>query len=101
MKIKEFIIEKLENFKKFIKEELEKVTIAEKDKEMLIKDLQTYSDDVNSFTQAIIQLSKYEIDKAVAIFLLNYNIILEDIIDKIEYNKLKRYLQMFINIVNK
>lgn len=99
MKISEFIKEKLENFSIFINEQLEKVNIPNDSKINLVNNLTKYKQDINAFIHAIITLSGYTIDNAIKLFLLNYNINIDDIKDFIDYDKLKRYLEMFTDLV--
>lgn len=102
MKVKDFLKEKIDNFKKFISEELDKINISDVKKDALITSLDKYSGDLNDFTQHILLLVKFEsIDIAVKHFLLHYEINIEDIVDKIDYIKLKKYLEMFIDLVKK
>lgn len=102
MKVREFLKEKIGNFKIFITEELNKISISDVQKEALVSSLDKYSSDLNNFTQHILLLVKFEsIDIAVKHFLLSYEINIDDIIDKIDYNKLKKYLEMFIDLVKK
>lgn len=98
-KLKDFVETKLKNFKLFITEELNKVDISPISKKILISDLEYYSNDVNVFIQAIMQLMKYDVDNAVKLFLLKYDIKVEEIKNKIDYEKLKRYLNMFMDIL--
>jgi hypothetical protein len=101
MKIKDFVEQKLKNFKIFIGEELEKTKVEEENKKELIASLELYSKDVTVFMQAMVQMSKYKnnIDLAVSLFLANYKIKIEDIKESIDYDKLKNYLNMFIDVV--
>jgi hypothetical protein len=101
VKIKEFVEKKLINFKKFISEELEKVNVDAEDKKEFISALDSYSKDTTIFMQAMVYLSRYKDDLniAVSMFLLKYNIKIEEIKDNIDYDKLKKYLNMFIEIV--
>lgn len=102
MKVKEFLKEKLEHFKVFIKEQLELSQIDDKKKDALITSLTEYSNDLNVFTQNILLLVKFDsIDLAVKHFLLSYDIEIDDVKDKVDYDKLTRYLKMFIDLVKK
>lgn len=102
MKVKEFLTEKLNNFEHFIEDEMKKINIDESKKDELINSLKQYSSDLNLFTQSIMLLVKFKnIDQAVSIFLLNYDINIDDIKDNIDYNKLCRYLEMFLEMVKK
>jgi hypothetical protein len=99
IKRKDFISNKLINFKKFIGEQLNKIDIVETDEAKMVADLEKYSNDVNVFITAIIELSKYKLDKAVELFLSNYNIDINEIKNDIDYDKLCKYLNMFIDVL--
>lgn len=101
MKISDFVKEKLINFETFLMEQFNKTNISPEISSKLLKELNEYKNDVNKFIQAIVTLSNYDIDNAIKLFLLNYNIDINEIKKDIDYDKLKRYLEMFIEIVKK
>lgn len=99
MKISDFLKQKLYNFKNFLIEQTEKVQIDETKKNKLLQEIAVYENDINLFIKSIVNMAKLNIDTAISIFLLNYDINIDEIRDKIDYNKLKRYIECFIDIV--
>lgn len=99
MKISDFLKEKLNNFKIFALEQMEKAEIPKDKCDKLIEDLEIFQDDINSFIKSVVNLAKLDIDTAINIFLLNYDININDIKDKIDYDKLRKYIECFIDIV--
>ena len=99
MKISEFLKQKLYNFKNFLIEQTEHIQLEETKKNKLLMEIELYENDINLFIKSIINIAKLNIDTAISIFLLNYDINIEDIRDKIDYDKLKRYITCFIEIV--
>lgn len=102
MKVKEFLSEKLKNFVQFIDKELKKVNISKEQKDKIRSDLNAYIKKLDIFTTCMYQLSNYgSIDKAIEVFLQNYEIDISKIKDDIDYDKLYRYIAMFIKIIEK
>lgn len=102
MKIKDFLQEKINNFKIFIEGEMKKVDVDDNSKAELREALTVYSKDLNTFAQSILLLVQFDsLDDAVKYFLLNYNIKIEEIQEDIDYEKLKRYLECFLELVKK
>lgn len=101
MKISDFLKEKLENFNIFINNQLVLVSLPNINKEKLLNEIAYYKQNINIFIPSIIKLANYDIDNAIKLFLLQFDIKIEDIKDKIDYDKLKKYLEMFIDVVKK
>lgn len=99
MKISDFLKQKLYNFKNFLIEQTDIIQLEESKKNKLLIEIEVYEKDVNLFIKSIINIAKLNIDTAISIFLLNYDINIDDIRDKIDYDKLKRYIMCFIDIV--
>ena len=99
MKIIDFLKAKLENFKKFINNQLELVDIPQENKDHLSVEITFYKQNITVFIPSIVKLANYDIDKAIKLFLLQYDINIDDIKEDIDYEKLKKYLTMFIDVV--
>ena len=99
MKIIDFLKAKLENFKKFINNQLELVDIPQENKDRLSVEITFYKQNITVFIPSIVKLANYDIDKAIKLFLLQYDINIDDIKEDIDYEKLKKYLTMFIDVV--
>jgi hypothetical protein len=99
MKISEFLIKKLDNFEQFIIEQLKDLQIPESNKDKLLCEITYYKQHINIFIPSIIKIAKYDIDNAVKFFLSTFDIAIEDIKDLIDYDKLKKYIEMFIDVV--
>jgi hypothetical protein len=101
MKISEFLNEKLNNFEKFIIEQMKYLEIPYENKEKLLIEISYYQQNINIFIPSIIKLANYDIDNAIKLFLLQFDIKIEEIKDNIDYTKLKQYIEMFIDVVKK
>lgn len=105
-KIKEFLSEKLNNFKTFINNEFMKLTPNFKllfcDKvDALNKDLNFYTINIDVFISTISALNYSNPHECVKVFLSQYNIDVSIIKDKIDYDKLIRYIEMFNEVIKK
>ena len=94
MKIKEFLQTKLNNFEIFMKEQIDKIQLSENNKNKLLGELSFFKNEPTAFISVFGQLPN-DTDKAIKKYCLNYNIEIDKIKDKIDYDKLKRYLEMF------
>jgi hypothetical protein len=102
MKIKEFLSSKLENFEKFISEELKKLIelnkITIKSNDNITNDLRNFKNNINYFISSIGKLPN-DLDNAIKVFLLQYEIDINLIREDIDYPKLKKYLEMFSDVL--
>jgi hypothetical protein len=103
-KIKEFLTQKIANFKLFIAEQFEilklnKVEIKEENITLLLKDLEHFEKDVNSFVQKMSYLQNRNIDDSIKAFLIIYDISIDQIREFINYKKLKQYICMFLDVM--
>lgn len=102
--IKDFLKQKISNFKKFIDVQLDVlktkgVEISESKIINFKQDLKSFEDDINRFAQNVSYLEGREIDESVKIFLLKYDIDVNIIIPHIDYEKLKKYIECFIEVL--
>ena len=109
-KIKDFLKTKLINFKKFIQQQFDDISmrnlILEKpivinNYNKLLKELDFFSEIIDSFISSLCVLNIDDVDQSIKIFLLNYEINIDDIKDYIDYGKLKRYIEMFFDVIKK
>ena len=109
-KIKDFLKTKLINFKKFIQQQFDDISmrnlILEKpivinNYNKLLKELDFFSENIDSFISSLCVLNIDDVDQSIKIFLLNYEINIDDIKDYIDYGKLKRYIEMFFDVIKK
>jgi len=104
-KIKEFLKEKLHNFKIFISDQMYIVRdndLIKNDKDIvLVNALDYYYQNIESFIGVISLLNPNNIDESIKGFLSNYEINIDEIKHLIEYDKLKRYIEMFIDLIKK
>jgi hypothetical protein len=87
-----FLREKIKNFIIFIKEE-----IGEENN--IYREFSKYQTDLKIFLQAIVKISSLKIDKEMVLEYLKMNDI-KITLKESSFNKLMRYLQMFIQVVN-
>jgi hypothetical protein len=100
VKLNDFIKEKVNNFRNFVKEEMNKTEIPELFKQRVGADLDYFCTDNSVFITAVVQLAKFENpEDAIKHFMDNYSINIDEFKDKIDYEKLYRYIKMFIDIV--
>lgn len=105
IKIKDFIKTKLENFKKFLLEQIDildkKIILYNKDGiNTLIKELDYYIENLDKFISSISLLNK-NTDDNIKLYLSQYSIDINDIKDHIDYEKLKRYIECFLDCIKK
>jgi len=109
-KIKDFLKTKLINFKKFIQQQFEDISMRNLTLEKpivinnypkLIKELDFFSENIDSFISSLCVLNIDDVDQSIKIFLLNYEINIDDIKEHIDYDKLKRYIEMFFDVIKK
>lgn len=105
-KIKEFLRSKLINFRLFINDQLlivkeNGIEIDMQNVLVLMNELDFYSNNLEQFITVISVLNNKTIDDSIKLFLLKYNIDINLIKEHIDYDKLKRYIEMFIDIVKK
>lgn len=103
-KIKDFLNEKLSNFEKFLINQIEilnneGIQIEETKITCLKKELELLKNNTVVFVQQISFLEDKETDDAVKLFLLKYDIDINIIKPYIDYNKLKKYIEMFVDII--
>lgn len=106
IKVKDFVETKLVNFENFMNEQIEDVIKSghelNKEKiELLKKDFKEFRSDTTNFIQYMSVFNEKNVDDAVGIFLIKYDIDIEKVKPFIDYNKLKRYIEMFIEVINK
>lgn len=101
MKIKELIQQKLDNFCKFIIEEISKTNLPQEKINEFYKEIVIYTSDLNVFIQLLISISGFDNETAVKLYLSNHGVEYDNIKDKINNEKLLKYIEMFINIVKK
>ncbi len=104
MKIKDFLSQKISNFKTFIDQQFETLKfngleIPETNIMKIRKDFENFENDTNNFAKQISFLVGQDIDDCVKIFLMKYEIDIKQIKDIIDYEKLKKYISMFIDIL--
>jgi septum formation inhibitor MinC len=104
MPLKDFLNEKLTNFERFINDQLvildkEGIVIEEIKISALRKELELLKNNTVIFVQQISFLEDKETDDAVKLFLLKYDIDIAIIKPYIDYSKLKKYIEMFIDII--
>lgn len=105
MDIKQFLSKKLNNFHKFLVGELAKVTnksdiITDQHIETFEKEITFMTANIEVFMSLFQTIKMNDIDECIKMFLLKYNINIEDIINDIDYDKLKRYIEMFNEVIN-
>ena len=103
-KLKEFISQKLVNFKLFIDEQFSKlkekgIEIEENKITNIKNDLSTFENNLSEFVQYMSYLEGREIDDCVKIFLMKYDIDINLIKPHIDYQKLERYIAMFLDVI--
>lgn len=101
-KIKDFMISKLNNFRDFLNDQFKACIdngVIIPNPQIINDEINYYINNLNEFINIMTLMSKSNIDDSVKIFLLKYNIQLSDIINHIDYNKLRRYLEMFIEVI--
>lgn len=103
-KLKDFLSQKLHNFKLFLDEQIEivKKEYAEIPEEKYVnmkKDIENFEQNLNLFIQQMNFLQGKEIDECVKIFLQRYEIDIEKIKTLIDYPKLKKYIEMFLEVI--
>lgn len=108
MQKKQFITEKLTNFKKFLSDEFIKLLNSEEHAGVFNSGhVKTFHDEINFlinnvdvFISLFSSINVKDTDECIKVFLLKYNINIDDIRDGIDYNKLKRYIEMFNEVIN-
>jgi hypothetical protein len=105
-KIKDFLKTKLMNFKLFILDQInilqiKRVDINEEGINKLVKELDFYIDNLDKFITCISLLNTKDIDGSICLFLSQYSIDVHSISDHIDYDKLKRYIECFIDTIKK
>jgi hypothetical protein len=103
-KLKEFLGQKIGNFKVFIDQQFEKlkingVDIEESKKTNIKNDLNEFENNISHFVQHMSYLEGREMDDCVKIFLMKYEIDINLIKPHIDYEKLERYLAMFLDVI--
>lgn len=103
-KIIDFLNQKIVNFKKFIEEQIEKIKVGgvELEERKIINirnDLNEFENNVNNFVICVSNLQNCKIDDCVKLFLLRYDIDINIIKNLIDYEKLSKYIEMFIDII--
>jgi hypothetical protein len=104
-KIKDFLSAKLSNFKVFIDQQFTNlktngVDIGDSKITNIKNDIEAFEADLNQFVMYLSYLEGREIDDSVKIFLLKYDIDIEAIKPHIDYVKLKRYIELFMEITS-
>lgn len=103
IKIKDFLCEKLNNFKVFINSELSKISgdtpITNDHIEALNKELNFFISNIDIFISTISVINSNNTDETIKIFLNKYNIDIDDIKKHIDYKKLCRYIEMFKDVL--
>lgn len=101
-----FLISKLHNFKLFMNNELNNIIASGSDKvtfehiDALNKQVDFFIDNVNLFI-SFVNIMKNENDyECIKNFLIKYELNIDDFINIIDYNKLKRYIECFKETVN-
>ena len=102
-KLKDFLSQKLHNFKIFLDTQIEIVlreTDISEDKFInMKKDVENFEENLNLFVQQMNFLQGKEIDDCVKIFLQRYDIDIDKIKTLIDYPKLKKYIEMFLEVI--
>ena len=103
-KIKDFLAQKIVNFKNFIDIQFDNLAICglsidESKISAIRNDFKVFESDINSFAQQINILKDMNIDDCVKLFLKKYDINIDTIKDNIDYDKLKKSIEMFINVL--
>ena len=103
-KIKDFLNQKLINFKKFIDEQFEtlktkNINIEDSKILKMKKELEEFENNINHFVIQMDFLVNYEIDECIKVYLLKFDIDVSMIKEYIDYDKLSRYIEMFIEII--
>ena len=103
-KIKEFLSQKISNFKVFIDQQFELlktkgIKIEEIKKTNIKNELSEFENNLCQFVQNMSYLEGREIDDCVKIFLLKYDIDVNLIKPHIDYVKLERYVIMFLDVI--
>lgn len=105
MKLNDFLCQKLNNFHSFLNMELLKINnidqhiITEEHIKLFDKEINNYIHNIPLFISGIQLLDKNDIDSSIKLFLSNYKINIDDIINIINYKKLKQYIAMFIDVI--
>jgi len=102
-KIKDFIKSKLHNFKKFLLEQIDclnknNIQYNRDGIKKLLDELDFYTDNLEQFIAQISTLNK-NTDDNIKLFLLNYSVNVDDLKYHIDYDKLKRYIDCFIDCI--
>ena len=103
-KLKDFLNLKLANFKVFIDQQFEilktkGMEIEESKINNIRKDLLEFENNLSQFVQQMNYLEGREIDDCVKLFLLKYEIDINQIKQFIDYEKLKKYIEMFLEVI--
>lgn len=102
-KLKDFLSQKLHNFKLFLDTQIEivlKETDISEDKFInMKKDVENFEQNLNLFVQQMNFLQGKEIDDCVKIFLQRYDIDIDKIKTLIDYPKLRKYIEMFLEVI--
>ena len=103
-KIKDFLNQKISNFKVFIDQQFEtlknnKIEIDETKILNIKKDLTEFENNISLFVQHMSYLEGREIDDCVKIFLMKYDIDINLIKPHIDYVKLQQYIAMFLDVI--
>ena len=103
-KIKDFLNQKLINFKKFIDEQFESlklkgINIEDSKIDKMKNELIEFENNINHFVIQMDFLVNYEIDECIKVYLLKFDIDVSMIKEHIDYDKLSRYIEMFIEII--
>lgn len=102
-KLKDFLSQKLHNFKLFLDTQIElvlKETDIPEDKFInMKKDIENFEQNLNLFVQQMNFLQGKEIEECVKIFLQRYDIDINKIKTLIDYSKLQKYIEMFLEVI--
>ena len=99
MKIKEIIPQKLVNFREFLLEQFLKSELPIEKTKKISDELESYMINLNLFIEMLFLLSGFDSETAVRLYLKSNDIEYDDIKDKIDSNKLIRYIEFFCGLV--
>ena len=104
IKIGDFLVGKLNNFKIFINEELNKMLGKNNNVNMdhieaFNKEIDFFVQNVNVFISYVCTIANNDTDMIIRLFINKYGFDIEQLKNDIDYNKLKRYIEMFKDVI--
>lgn len=104
IKIKDFLIQKLNNFKLFMNDELNKVIVNNNHVtpmhiDALNKQLDFYIENINVFISFASMIDNKDTDFTIKMFLDKHGFNIDEFKDDIDYDRLKRYINMFNDVI--